>query len=502
MGGWWQRNQVREACGTSPANLRAWVGLVFLAILVLVCSWSFSRDEPRESRVVTLRSEPTPEAGTGIMPPARVRVAYDGQESQAQLSARAEAVMPGGVALRALGGAVTGVVTSHYDPVRDVSVYLCQHLERNAGEMDEIFSARKRAMFVSRNRSNTDSSGRFGFVELVAGSYDLAVVRDGVVWHQVDGISVCDGRVVCLELDLPPMGSVAGRLVGPPGSGFSGLQVAAAPGYQPQVASEPDVWHAAVLAEVDSDGYFQMPSVPSGTVLVSLVVPGREIPCASGGALLEPSTTVGLGRVVVGSRETTNLEFDICGVLPRYVDFSVIRNAEPWDGLVVTASRIDRRDAEVSRALRRGLSYGPLSPGKWAIELSCWEDAWRYFVPDNIVIGTRDPSGGSVDLAFVSGEMVIERLGGWGEGGLRPVSVHITEGGVEVASAVTSPDKSVAMSLPLGEYVLWVQDRAGDELLASDVFAWVGGPMTVKVVAAGKREKVGEGQRTRAGRKP
>ncbi|TDJ66598.1 MAG: sigma-70 family RNA polymerase sigma factor, partial [Planctomycetota bacterium] len=226
------------------------------------------------------------------------------------------------------GGVIAGrTVDADGEPVAGIAIRLAPHLDGRDPSDPFAFAGfmSLRSAFEDRTRETVaDDAGRFSFEAVASGAFDItATVSDFVSVSQE--VEVATGLDLDVRLVLPPMGWLAGRLVGPPDVLPEGFWVSAFPSDRAdQSFFRAHTWPRS---EVSADGAYRLGPFPAGKVTVELVLDVAWLRTfrSSGGA---SGARRELGTVTIRGGEETERDFDLRESYPARIEISARINGE------------------------------------------------------------------------------------------------------------------------------------------------------------------------------
>ncbi|HET6201686.1 MAG TPA: carboxypeptidase-like regulatory domain-containing protein [Planctomycetota bacterium] len=270
------------------------------------------------------------------------------------------------------GATVAGFVfqSDGRTPVGKVKVRLCPR-EAPPSEASRVVDHDSE----SGPETKTDASGRFEFPNVSGGRYRvLAELSPLVAAERVVGVeaSRSPGPIRIL---LPDFGHLRGKVLGPPGARFDGLQMSARP--DEDHPDEPFYWleHEPPVAEVAADGSFRVGPLPAGRVRVSARLGQVFLPTGFDSSTGTEGATLELARVEVREGPDTEAEFDLRERFPGSLLVTATVDGRPAPGLVVElASDLGETGGQLGADGTARL--GPLFAGEWIPWVRPIEGGW------------------------------------------------------------------------------------------------------------------------------
>jgi hypothetical protein len=331
------------------------------------------------------------------------------------------------------------------------------------------FSQRRSAEGMLDDKSGiqvakTDSTtGRFTFPRLVPGRYHVQASTATAV-HSPIVEAWADDDAQEVELRLPPVTRLRGRILAPPGASFAKvrllLECKAFPGTLPQYGrvSTPE-WRRRLSIPIADDGRYESGSLPTGEARVTLITPDVDLPHGFTGAGLRAGSTIDLGTLVLTPEEWNEHDFDLRTSFFGAIRVSVELDRRSAAGCVVTACSVEQRYLqEVAGAVIErddSVELGPLAPGDYAIVVTPPDAGWNWVAPGLVHVSYGTESNESYRIDLAEGSM---RVGVQGEPDLNMTnrfSVRF-DSPFPVSSTFLKPDTdgTVRLVMPVGRYFL------------------------------------------------
>jgi hypothetical protein len=343
-------------------------------------------------------------------------------------------------------------------PVGDVTVRLEMPFSRHRsveGMLDDTSGVQ-----IAKTDGTT---GRFTFSHLVPGRYHVqASTANAVQSPIVEAWADDDAQEV--ELHLPPVTRLRGRILAPPGASFAKtrllLECKAFPGTSPEYGRVSVLeWRERLGIPIAPDGRYESGPLPTGEARATLTTPNIDLPDGFEGAHQSAGSTIGLGTLVLTPEQWNEHDFDLRGSFFGAIRVRIDLNHASATGCVVQACSVTERYlAEIVGAVIERddeVELGPIAPGDYAIVVSPPKGGWRWVGPGLVHVNSGVVSSESFRIELAEGSL---RVGVQGEPDLdmtNRFSVHL-DAPFPVSSTGLKPDAggNVRLEMPVGRYIL------------------------------------------------
>ena len=263
--------------------------------------------------------------------------------------------------------------------------------------------------------TRSDENGRFVFTLLPSGTFDVvAEWRPGIV-AEADGVPLgATETKEDVELALPAVGRLRGRVLGPEGASYEGLSLYARPARETTEEGSKDLptyrcWTPPqeLRAPLSADGSFDL-SLEAGANQVTLEFPMVLRPTGFNSTAHEEGAWVELGTVDVRPDGDTVHDFDLRSAFPGTVRFSATLAGAPAVGAVVEVlGENELRPISAAAVLddHGQARIGPLPPRSYKLLLRAADTEWFYCAPSVLEVRAASESRMSVDVPLLAGEL-------------------------------------------------------------------------------------------------
>jgi RNA polymerase sigma-70 factor (ECF subfamily) len=267
--------------------------------------------------------------------------------------------------------------------------------------------------------TRTDESGRFEFTMLPAGTFDVvAECRPGIV-AEADGVALgASDRKGDIELTLPALGHLRGRVLGPGGASFEGLSVYARPAKESTEQGIRDLpthryWTPPqdLWTPIAADGSYVIDALEAGATQVTLEFPMVVRPTMIDGVSHETGAWMELGTLDVRPDADTQRDFDLRSAFPGTARFTAtLAGGAAAIGAVVEVQNDNEIRPIAAAAMlddHGQARIGPLPPGSYKLLLRGVDTEWFYFAPTALEIRPAGESHSSVEVPLASGDLIV-----------------------------------------------------------------------------------------------
>lgn len=371
------------------------------------------------------------------------------------------------------GSTVSGMVLDGNVPQANVLVELTPFVpepaENDSAGFQSYFQARQAARNDARE-VRADGAGRFEFKGIPAGRFALQARINSTLIAKLGPLE-CPGETEGLELRLPPSGMLSGRLIGPEGANFAGLQLKL--DLQVRDAS-PWSFHFRMLDGLAGDpplqlnrttGQYSFGPVATGTYAVSLSSGKFEFPSGFGGSTTMDGPQLPLGEVEL-TAGVVERDFDLRAQFPGWFELDVSLDGVPGASLVVQATLApgtERTGSSVIGAQLNDLGAarcGPAFPGSWSVSVRPIEADWSWTAPTPVTVNPGAVARLRYDIQLARGSLrVLDATSGEP---LRDHAIFLVTGDGSLARKSTNSSGEVELALPHGSYGLLDAPADGD----------------------------------------
>jgi hypothetical protein len=384
------------------------------------------------------------------------------------------------------GSTVSGTVLDGSAAVANALVELVPFVPEPAqldGTTFQNYFQARRAAANDAREARADAAGRFEFSGVPAGRYVLmSRVNSGLIAKL--GPIECPGATENLELRLPSSGTLSGRLIGPEGASFEGLQVK----LQLRV-TDADPWAShfrsfdGLRGDLPSElntttGEFRVGPVAAGTYAVSLSSGKFEIPHGFDGSSTFEGPSVPLGEVELTSG-TVERDFDVRAEFPGWLELDITLDGLPGAGLVVVPSselvkgRLGSNQIAAKLDERGSARCGPAFPGQWSVYVRPIDGSWSWTAPASVTLAPGTRLRLRYDIQLVRGALrVLDPTSGEP---LRDHAVFLVSGNGNLMRKSTGPTGELELAIPAGSFGLLDAPADGDwpfDTRAAVPFEW------------------------------
>jgi hypothetical protein len=306
-------------------------------------------------------------------------------------------------------------------------------------------------------------TGRFAFPRLVPGRYHVQA-STGAAVHSPIVEARADDDAQEVELRLPPMTRLRGRILAPAGASFANtrllLECKAFPGTSQQYGIVGDLgWRQRLSTPIAPDGHYESGSLPTGEARVTLITPDVDLPHGFAGAGQGAGSTIDLGTLMLTPEEWNEHDFDLRTSFFGAIRISLELDRRSAAGCVVTACTVEERylhtiaGAMIDRD--DSVELGPIAPGDYAIVVTPPDAGWNWVGPGLVHVNSAAVSSESYRIELAADVL---RVGVQGEPDLdltNRFSVRL-DAPFPVSSTRLEPaaDGTVRLEMPVGRYIL------------------------------------------------
>jgi hypothetical protein len=307
------------------------------------------------------------------------------------------------------------------------------------------------------------TTGRFTFALLVPGRYHLQASSATAV-HSAIVEAWADDDAQEVELRLPPVTRLRGRVLAPPNASFANVRLLieckAFPGTSAEYGIISDLdWRRRLAIPIAPDGHYETGPLPAGEARATLITPDVDLPNGFHGSGHCAGSTLDLGTLVLSSDEWNEHDFDTRAAYFGAIGVTLALDRQNSSGCVVTACKVESRYmVEIAGAVvgRSGsVELGPILPGDYAIVVVARDAGWTWVAPGIVHVTSASHAHESYHIQLAEGTI---RIGVQGEPHFDPTNRFSVRADVQlpVQSTFLEPaaDGSFRLVMPVGRYVL------------------------------------------------
>ncbi len=308
-------------------------------------------------------------------------------------------------------------------------------------------------------RCTTDTSGGFLFERAGRGEWTLWASANSATC-EIAYLEISDEPPMPLELTLPALGSLRGRVLAPEDVDLSGMEVVAVPAESFERCGREILdcdLEREVLAELDPQAHFHLELLPMGELVILLRFPEVSLPVGFGTSSNGPAGGLELGRLVLESAVEMEQDFDLGPRAPGRLFIAATLDGLPATSAIVELHPPVRRSLNpmggvVLDTTGQGLAE-PLLPGTWRLVLRDVEARWYYIHPEAITIEPGREASVHVATSLLPGRLELRAASGEAPLANAVVSWVCESSGFQVQGQLrTDANGIVETRLPAGAY--------------------------------------------------
>lgn len=250
----------------------------------------------------------------------------------------------------------------------------------------------------------TDTGGQRLFEGVGIGLFTLRVIAGTRVEYR-RGLSILGGERMEVRVELPSLGPLTGRLLGPAGADFADMTIRARP---TRLDGDAQGLHRLIRigaipsVDVSPNGTFRFEGLAPDDYRLDLHLADFEVPNRSGASYYEGAARP-LGTVTVNSEPDSPFEFDISAIYPGWISVDLRHNGSPATAWSVTARGEDSKggravDGGASPDARGETRIGPLFAGRYLLSVNSFEERWIHGVEEAVVVPPNGLASPTIEL--------------------------------------------------------------------------------------------------------
>lgn len=262
----------------------------------------------------------------------------------------------------------------------------------------------------SRSVRADETSGEFSFDRLPPGTYLLQASVSVAVHGPMREIEIEPAANAHMDLSLPALATLKGRVIAPPGASFDALDLNLLPRDAPwsDVMFSSQEWQKQLSVAIDDDGAYRTGPLPAGKITVSLHTANVLLPNGFDGSSMRSAPMVELGTfdLLPGVNER---DFRPDVAFPGTVQVSVRVDGKPAVGCVVEMWTVEEKYVQPAAGKRieseQPLRLGPVPPGDYPLVVRAVDTSWYWVATDTVRIRSGEEVSIHCEVELVAGKL-------------------------------------------------------------------------------------------------